>query len=325
MLKYTVKRLMQMVIVLLGVIMFVFILSRASGDPIPALLGESYTMEQYNAKYIELGFDKPYIIQYLNYVKGIITNFDLGTSYQSGRAVSAEIFSRLPVSLRQALLTLGWAVPFGVFCGLISAVKQYSWADYSLTTLAMFMASMPSFWASLMLMLVLSLYLGLLPASGLDSWKGYIMPCIALGLRPVATFTRMTRSSMLEVIRQDYIRTARSKGLSYRRVIIEHALQNAAIPIVTTVGTTFSVIVGGSAVVENIFNIPGLGSYLIYSVGVSDFPSVQGGVLVFSLFVCLMNLLVDITYMIIDPRIKDSKGFGGKKLKIKKAEPKKAA
>lgn len=325
MLKYTVKRLMQMVIVLLGVIMFVFILSRASGDPIPALLGESYTQEQYNAKFIELGFDKPYIIQYLNYVKGIITEFNLGTSYQSGRAVSAEVFSRLPVSLRQALLTLGWAVPFGVFCGLISAVKQYSLADYSLTTLAMFMASMPSFWASLMLMLVLSLYLGLLPASGLDSWKGYIMPCIALGLRPVATFTRMTRSSMLEVIRQDYIRTARSKGLSHRRVIVEHALQNAAIPIVTTVGTTFSVIVGGSAVVENIFNIPGLGSYLIYSVGVSDFPSVQGGVLVFSLFVCLMNLLVDITYMIVDPRIKDSKGFGGKKIKLKKAEPKKAA
>lgn len=314
-----------MVIVLLGVIMFVFILSRASGDPIPALLGESYTQEQYHAKFIELGFDKPYIIQYLNYVKGIITRFDLGTSYQSGRAVSAEVFSRLPISLRQALLTLGWAVPFGVFCGLISAVKQYSLADYSLTTLAMFMASMPSFWASLMLMLVLSLYLGLLPASGLDSWKGYIMPCIALGLRPVATFTRMTRSSMLEVIRQDYIRTARSKGLSYRRVIIEHALQNAAIPIVTTVGTTFSVIVGGSAVVENIFNIPGLGSYLIYSVGVSDFPSVQGGVLVFSLFVCLMNLLVDITYMIVDPRIKDSKGFGRRKLKIKKTESKKAA
>lgn len=322
--RYIIKRLLQMVVVLLGVILFVFILSRASGDPIPSLLGENYSQEDYDAMYEKLGFDKPYAVQYLNYVKGIVTRLDLGTSYSTKREVSKEVFSRFPVSLRQALCTLLWAVPFGVFCGLISAVKQYSVADYSLTTLAMLMASFPSFWASLMLMLLLSLKLQLLPATGLNSWKGYIMPCIALGLRPVATFTRMTRSSMLEVIRQDYIRTARSKGLAYRKVITRHALRNASIPIVTTVGSTFSVIVGGSAVVENIFNIPGLGSFMIYSIGIGDYPCVQGGVLVFSVLVCLMNLLVDIAYMIIDPRIKDRKGFG-KRSRLKKKTAAKAA
>ncbi len=321
MLRYIIKRLLQMVVVLLGVVLFVFILSRASGDPIPQLLGENYTQADYDAMYVELGFDRPLVVQYFDYVIGIITEMDLGTSYETNRAVSLEVFSRFPVSLRQAFLTLLWSVPFGVFCGLISAAKQYSLADYSLTTLAMIMASMPSFWVSLMLMLILSLSLGLLPATGLDSWKGYIIPCLALGLRPVATFTRMTRSSMLEVIRQDYIRTARSKGLAYRKVVTRHAFRNAAIPIVTSIGSTFSVIVGGSAVVENIFNIPGLGSYMIYSIGVGDYPSVQGGVLLFSVVVCLVNLLVDIAYMIIDPRIRDNKGFGGKRGRLQKAKP----
>lgn len=326
MLKYITRRLLQMVIVLLGVVLFVFILSRVSGDPIPELLGGNYTQEQYDAKYVELGFDKPIVIQYFNYVKNIVTKLDMGVSYSTKRAVSTEIFSRLPVSLRQAVLTLLWAVPFGVFCGLISAVKQYSIADYTLTTLAMFMASMPSFWISLMLMLLLSLKLGWLPATFDETWKGYVIPIVALGLRPVATFTRMTRSSMLEVIRQDYIRTARSKGLAYRTVIMRHALRNAAIPVVTSIGSTFSVIVGGSAVVENIFNIPGLGSFLIYSIGIGDYPCVQGGVLVFSVVVCCMNLLVDILYMIIDPRIKDKKSGGRKKrIKVPKAAPQTAA
>ena len=315
-----------MVVVLLGVVLFVFILSRASGDPIPSLLGENYTQEQYQAKYEELGFDKPIVVQYIKYVWGIVTELDLGTSYATKRAVSEEIFYRFPVSLRQAVLTLLWAVPFGVFCGLISAVKQYSIADYTLTTLAMFMASMPSFWVSLMLMLLLSLKLGWLPATGLDTWKGYVIPVLALGLRPVATFTRMTRSSMLEVIRQDYIRTARSKGLAYSTVIMRHALRNASIPVVTSIGSTFSVIVGGSAVVENIFNIPGLGSFLIYSIGIGDYPCVQGGVLLFSCVVCCMNLIVDILYMIIDPRIKDKKaGKAKRRTAPPKAVPQTAA
>lgn len=309
---------MLMVIVLLGVVLFVFVLSRASGDPIPMILGDNYTQEDYDAKYIELGFDKPLIVQYFNYVKNLVFEGSMGISYSSGRDVGKEIMQRFPVSLRQALLALMWAAPFGVFCGLISAVKQYSWADYGMTTLAMLLASMPSFWSGLMLMLLLSLTLGLLPATYTGTWDSLIIPCIALGLRPVATFTRMTRSSMLEVIRQDYIRTARSKGLAYRTVIIRHALQNAAIPIVTTIGSTFATIVGGSAVLENIFNIPGLGSYLIYSIGVGDYPSVQGGVLLFSCVVCVMNLVVDVAYMFIDPRIRDRRGMGKRKNRVSK-------
>ncbi|MCR4441220.1 MAG: ABC transporter permease [Peptococcaceae bacterium] len=305
MLRYTINRLLMMILVVLGVLLFVFILGRASGDPVPALLGGTYTQEQYDAMYKELGLDDPYPVQYFKYVKGIVTQFDLGRSYESKREVREEVANRLPISLRIALFSLLWSIPFGVLCGLISAVRQYSVADVSLTTAAMLLASIPNFWAGLMLMLLFSLVLKWLPATGLDSWLGYIMPCIALGLRPVASFTRMTRSTMLEVIRQDYIRTARSKGLRERKVIIGHALQNAAIPIVTLMGTTFEVIVGSSAVIESVFNIPGLGSYMIYSIGVGDYPAVQGAVLVFSLLVCVLNFLTDIVYAFIDPRIKE--------------------
>ncbi len=316
MLRFIINRILLMILVLLGVLLFVFILSRSSGDPIPALLGENYTQEQYDAMYIELGFDKPLVVQYIDYVKGIVTEFDLGNSYETKRAVNVEVASRIPISIRIAIFSLIWSVPFGVLCGLISAVKQYSAADYSLTTLAMILASMPAFWSGMMLMIIFALVLKWLPATGLDSWQGYILPCIALGLRPVASFTRMTRSSMLEVIRQDYIRTARSKGLSEKSVIIRHALQNASMPIVTQVASTFSVLIGSSAVIENVFNIPGLGSYMIYSIGVGDYPSVQGSVLIFSVLVCLINLFVDIAYAFIDPRIKAKYAASGGILKL---------
>jgi len=304
--RFIVQRALVMIVVLLGVLLFIFSISRLSGDPVPHILGDYYTQEQYDAMQEKLGLDKPVIVQFFNYVKGIVTKFDLGISFYTKRAVTTELAVRLPVSIRIAFITIAWCVPIGIILGLVSAIKQYSIADYTLSTSAMILASTPNFFAALMFMLLFSVVLKWLPATGLMSWKHYVMPCLTLGLRPVASYTRMTRSSMLEVIRQDYIRTARSKGLSQRRVILVHALQNAAIPIVTMFASTVEHMIGGTSVVENIFGIPGMGSFMISSIRAGDYPSVQGAVLVFSLIVCICNLTVDILYAVIDPRIKSS-------------------
>lgn len=294
------------ILVLLGVLLFVFIISRASGDPVVAVLGENYTQEQYQATYVSLGLDKPYVVQYFEYLKGIVTKLDLGTSYQSKLPVAYEVFTRFPVSVRLSINAIIWAVPLGIFFGVVSAIKQYSPLDYTVRTVSMIMGSMPGFWVAMMLMLIVSLKLKLVPATGLNDWRGYILPAITMGLHPVTFICRMTRSTMLEVIRQDYIRTARSKGLSQMKVIMSHAFRNAAVPIVAQIGGLVAVTCGGSAVIENIFNIPGLGSFLIYSIGANDYPCVQGAVVAYSLFVCIVNFAVDLIYGFIDPRIKAS-------------------
>ena len=295
-----------MILVLLGVLAFIFALSRApgNGDPVVGILGEYYTQEAYDATYTQLGLDKPIITQYFNYIWGIITRLDLGTSYRSKMAVSQEVFSRFPVSLRVSLNAVAVSLPIGILFGMIAAYKQYSAADYVITVIAMMGQALPSFWLGIMLILLFSVVLGWLPATGLDSWRGYILPALTMASTPITVLTRMTRATMLEVIRQDYIRTARSKGLNERQVLFGHALQNAAIPVVTQVGNQIALTVGGAAVVESIFRIPGLGSYLIFSINASDHPSVQGTVLMFSVFVTLINILIDIIYGFIDPRIK---------------------
>lgn len=302
--KYVIKRILLMLVVLLGVLLFIFVISRASGDPIPSLLGDNYTQEQYDAMYIKLGFDKSYPEQFVEYVKGIVTEFDLGTSYETKRAVRDEVADRFPISFKLALISLMWAALLGVIFGMISAVKQYSPLDYAVSTTAMVLAAMPSFWVGMMLVILVSLKLGLVSASGLDHWTSWILPCIATGTHTVAHVCRMTRSAMLEVIRSDYIRTARSKGLSETKVIFDHALKNAAIPIITQIGNCLAVTVGGTAVVESVFSIPGLGSYLVNAIMTKDYPAVQGAVLIFSLFVCVLNFVVDIVYGFVDPRIK---------------------
>lgn len=301
--KYIIKRLLLMLLVALGVVLFVFIISRAGGDPVATILGDSYTLEEYEQVYHDLGLDKPYIIQFFNYV-GDILHGDFGYSYISKASVADEIFARFPVSIRLAVFSMLFSVPVGLFIGLISAVKQNTAWDYTLNGTALILNAIPGFWAALMMMLILSLRFKLLPATGLDSWTGYIMPCIAVGLHPMTYLARLSRSSFLEVISQDYIRTARSKGLDERTVILKHALPNAAIPVITQISNNFAIVVGSSAVIENIFMIPGVGNYLAYSITVHDYPAVQGSVLVFSIFVSIVNLIVDIVYAFVDPRIK---------------------
>jgi len=311
-----------MIPVMLGVVFIVFSINQLSpGDPVVALLGSNYTQEQYDAKAEEFGLDEPFLTQFVNYVKGIVTEFDLGTSYQTQRSVRDEILERFPATLKLGLIGILITVVVGVPFGIVSATKQYSKLDHGVTIVSLFFASMPSFWMGLMAILLFSLNLKLLPATGTETWRHWILPALTVGLSPVATVTRITRSSMLDVIRQDYICTARAKGLTEREVIWKHALRNALIPVITIVGMQMGLIMAGSVVVEAIFAIPGLGSLMMTAINNKNYPVIQGAVLILCFSICFMNLLVDLIYGFVDPRIKaqfgTSKKKQGKKKEIK--------
>lgn len=319
MFKFIAKRVLLFIPVLLGVLLVVFTINHFTpADPVYSIMGYNITQEQYDVKYEQLGLDQPFFVQFFKYVKGIVTEFDLGTSYQNKRAVSTQIGERLGVTIKLGAIGLAITVLIGIPFGIIAATKQNSPLDYTVTVASLFFASMPNFWLALMLIIILSLNLGWLPATGVNSWKGWVMPCITLGMTPLAAVTRMTRSSMLEVIRQDYIRTAYAKGLTEREVIWRHALKNAMIPVITTVGYMASMIFGGAVVIESIFSIPGLGMLMQTAITNADYPVVLGSVLVVSFFVCVINLLVDLLYGFLDPRIKAQ--YTGDKKKKSRAE-----
>lgn len=326
MIKYIIKRVLWMIPVMLGVLFIVFTINYLTpGDPVVALLGSNYTQEQYDAKEAELGLDEPYLVQFVNYIKGIVTKFDLGTSYKTKRPVATELADRFPTTLKLGILGVLITVIIGVPFGIISATRQYSVLDYGVTTVSLFFASMPNFWLALMLILIFSLNLGWLPATGLSTWKHWILPAAALGLSPIASVTRITRSSMLEVIRQDYIRTARAKGLGEGVIIRRHALKNALIPVITVVGMQLGMIMGGSVVIEAIFAIPGIGSLLQDAINNRNYPVIQGSVLMLSLCICVMNLLVDLIYAAVDPRIRAQYTSSKKRRKAPAKEAKEAA
>lgn len=309
-----------MIPVILGVLLIVFVVNRMSGDPVAAILGAEATEEQYEAERIKLGLDKPVPVQFYHYVKNIVTRFDLGTSYVTKRPVSVELLSRLPISLSLALISLAFALVIGVIFGVLCAINQNSKVDYIITLLALICCSLPSFWVALMLILIVAVHWGLLPPSGLGSVKHWILPCLALALSPIASLTRTTRSSMLEVIRQDYIATAKSKGISSTKIILKHALKNAMFPIITVFGAISSACVGGAVVLETVFQIPGIGTYLTQAISNRDYPSIQGTVFVLALLVCCINLLVDISYGFADPRIRAKYANTGVRKKKKKPE-----
>ena len=249
-----------MIPVLLGVLLIVFTISHfMPGDPVISVLGTEFTEEEYVAKKHEMGLDKSYFEQFFNYVYKLVTRGDLGTSYATSQPVANEIHNRIWISLAIGVLGLLVTALIGIPFGILSATKQYSVWDYSVTVAAMFFASVPGFWLALMMMIVFALKLRWLPASGITTWKHYIMPVLCNAMMSVASTTRMTRSSMLECIRQDYIRTARAKGLKESAVIWKHALKNALIPVITMIGGQMSMLIGGSVIVESIYNIPGMG------------------------------------------------------------------
>lgn len=317
--KYILKRILLMIPVMLMVIVLVFTINYFSpGDPVGEILGQEATQEQIDAKREELGLNDPYIVQLWHTIKGIVTEFDFGVSYKTGKPVIKEVLERAPTTLLLTLCSMTFATVVGIALGIISAVKQYAVFDYIATLLSLVGASMPSFWLGLMLMLVFALNLGWFPASGFSGPAYWVLPSLAVSMIPISTITRTTRSAMLEVIRQDYMRTARAKGLSEYKVIIKHGLKNALIPVVTILGIQLGRTLGGSIVTESIFSIPGLGSLMVTSIYAKNYPSIQGSVMFCALAFCVINLVVDVLYAYIDPRIKSQ--YVRTKTKSKTAE-----
>ena len=314
MLKYTLKRLLLFIPVVLGVLFVTFTINYFSpGDAALATLGSEASAEALEEFREEHGLNEPFLVQFFDYTEGVLFRFDFGTSYQTKRAVTEELLDRYPTTIKLAFLAVLFATVIGIPLGIISATKQYSIADYSASFLSLIGASLPQFWLALMMMLLFSVRLGWLPASGFNTPKQWIMPVVAIGIYPVATITRMTRSNMLEVIRQDYIRTARAKGAKELIVIEKHALRNALLPVVTVIGAQLGQSLSGAMVVESIFTIPGLGSLLVNSIKNRDYPMIQGAVVFIALVYSVVNLLVDLGYAFIDPRIMSQYTSGRKK------------
>lgn len=305
MLKYISKRIIYLIPVLIGIVFLVFtIMYFSPGDPARLILGERAPEEQVAALRHEMGLDLPYYQQLFNYIKNVIHG-DFGNSYQLRMPVWDIIKLRFPLTLQLTTFTMLIAVLIGVPVGILSAVKQYSVIDAFSVVFALLMASIPAFWLGMLLMLLFSLNLGWLPSSGYEGVKWLILPSITLGFINCATIMRMTRSSMLEVVRQDFIRTARAKGATEKRVVFRHALKNAIIPVITVVGTAFGSSLGGAVVTETVFGLPGMGTQIITAIRQKDNPVVLASVIVIALAFSLVNLIVDILYTYVDPRIRD--------------------
>ncbi len=303
--KYVIKRLLFTIPVLFGAIFLVFtIMYLTPGDPGTLILGITAKQADIDALNHELGYDQPFFTQFFNYIKDMVTAFDFGESYRTGLPVFDEILARFPCTFWLALLSMIFSSIIGIILGIISAVKQYSILDNVCTTVAMLLSAIPGFWLGLMLMLIFALNLGLLPSNGIDTWTGYVLPVATLTLSSAASQMRLTRSSMLETIRADYIRTARSKGAPEKVVIYKHALKNALLPVITSMGMTFGAGLGGAVIIETVFGMPGVGMLIVNSIRQKDTPTVMAATLFLAFLFCLVMLIVDILYAYIDPRIK---------------------
>lgn len=302
--RYIMRRVFLLIPVMLGVSFVVFtIMFFTPGDPAKLLLGERAPEAEVQALRTQMGLDDPFVVQYGRFLFNAVRG-DLGRSLVTRRAASAELFARFPATMQLAAAGVLVAIIIGIPIGIISATKQYSFFDSISMVLALVGVSMPNFWQGIMMVLLFSIVLGILPSSGFGTPAHLIMPALTIGTSSAATITRMTRSSMLEVVRQDYIRTARAKGLSERVVINRHALKNALIPIVTVIGLQFGYLLGGAVLTETIFSWPGVGRLMVDAIRQRDYPVVQGGVLLLALTFSVVNLFVDILYAYIDPRIK---------------------
>ncbi|HLR61269.1 MAG TPA: ABC transporter permease [Lentibacillus sp.] len=332
MLKYIFKRILLTIPVLIGVSILTFsLIHLIPGDPAKSMLGTKATETQLELLREELGLNDPYIVQYGNFI-GKIVQGDLGESIQSNESIAYELLQKLPATIELTIFAMILAIAVGITAGVIAAVKQYSWFDNISMTGALFGVSMPIFWLGLMMILLFSVQLQLLPPSGrlsssieletitnfylLDSiltwnWAAFkdsffhlLMPGIALGTIPMAIIARMTRSSMLEVMHQDYIQTADAKGLKKRIIIFRHALKNAFLPVLTVIGLQFGFLLGGAVLTESIFSWPGVGRYVYLSVLGRDYPVVQSTILVIAIIFVFVNLITDLLYKYFDPRIR---------------------
>jgi peptide/nickel transport system permease protein len=305
------RRALLTIPLLLAVSLVVFsMLYFLPGDPVMLMMAESGggakladgSDEQYQRIRHELGLDQPAYVQFGRFVLHAVQG-DLGRSFRSGQPVSHEIAEVFPDTARLAALSLGVAVAVGLLLGTIAAVYHQTWIDNAAMLLALAGVAMPNFWFGLMLLFLFSLTLGWMPATGYGEWNAILLPATALGLRAAAVIARLTRSSLLEVLHNEYVTTARAKGLSETTTIVRHALRNALIPVVTVVGLQFGDLLAGTVVVETVFARPGLGSLITTAILSKDFPIVQGTVLVVAACYIIVNLLADLSYAILDPRI----------------------
>ena len=295
----------MMIPVVLGVTILIFtIMYFVPGDPAFIILGSNATVEQLEAKREELGLNDPYLVRLGNYMKDVFIKFDFGKSYINNRSVSQEILSRFPRTFVIAFFSIALSILIGVPLGISAATHQNKLGDYISMFLSLIGVSMPSFWIGLMLVIWFALGLHWLPSGGIGGPEYFVLPCIACSFNTIAALARQTRSSMLEVIRSDYIVTARAKGQSEDKVIYRHALKNALIPIITIAGNSFGIALGGALVIETVFSIPGLGMYIVSGINNRDYPVIQGSIIFVAIAFSLVMLIVDLIYAYIDPRIK---------------------
>ncbi|WP_088008169.1 ABC transporter permease [Indiicoccus explosivorum] len=332
MLNYAGRRLLQLIPVLLGMTFIVFLIIRAiPGDPAQVILGQQATEDAVRALREQLGLDDPWYIQYFEYLTGLFTG-DLGESLRTSTPVADEIWPYLAATIELSVFAIIIAIIVGVNAGIISAWFQNSWFDYTAMVLALVGVSMPIFWLGLMNQWIFSIELGVLPTTGRENvrdpvdpithfyvidtiiqgnfdqlavvFRHLILPGTALATIPMAIIARMTRSSMLEVMRSDYIRTARAKGMKMFLVVYKHALKNAIIPVLTIIGLQMGLLLGGAILTETIFGWPGIGRYIYDAIGFRDYPVIQSGILVVAFIFVMINLFVDLLYSFVDPRIK---------------------
>ncbi len=314
--KYILRRLLMMIPVLLGVTFIVFfIMSLTPGDPAAIILGDQASSEALALKRIELGLNDPLIVRYVTYMGNLLKG-DLGTSYKNQISVAQQVWDKFPNTALLAVAGIFVALLIGIPIGILSAKKQYTFMDTSSMVFSLIGVSMPNFWLGLLLSLLFALKLGWLPSQGMGSgfiplMRSLVLPALTLGTGAAATVVRMTRSSMLEVIRQDYISTARAKGITEKQITNKHMLKNALIPIVTAVGLQFGQLLGGAMLTETIFSWPGLGRLMVDSITSKDIPMVLGAVIFMATMFSFVNLFVDILYAFLDPRIKSQ--YGSKK------------
>lgn len=319
MIRYIIKRLLLLIPILIGTVVIVFTINYFSDiSPARLVLGPTATEEQVEAKEEEWGLNDPYLVQLGKYFWRIVSEGSLGTSYISNKPVGEMIADRLPNTLIIGFFAATLSVLIGIPLGILAAIKQNTALDYIATFLAILCGAIPPFVLCVLMQLVFAVKLHWLPVAGIRSWLGYIMPIVACGVMPVAMTCRMTRSSMLETIRQDYIRTARAKGLKEKTVIWKHALKNALIPIITVVGMTYAMSLCGSIIAEVIFNIPGLGNLMNSSISQKDYITNLGCVLVAAFIMSFVTLITDLVYAIVDPRIRAQYAAKGKRARSSK-------
>lgn len=309
MINYIQWRLIRGIPVLLGISTLVFMMIHLlPGDPVTAMLSESSatSAEAVEQTRHQLGLDDPILVQYGRYIKNALQG-DLGTSIQTHRPVTSMIFAVLPSTLRLTFAAMGTAIVIGVVLGTVAAIRQNSWLDTISMMVALLGVSTPIFWLGLVLLYIFAIRLDLVPVTGEGGWKRMVLPAFSLGIGAAAIIARLVRASLLEAMRQDYIVTARAKGLTERRTIITHGLRNALIPVVTIIGLQFGALLSGAVITETVFARQGIGQLAVNAIKRRDFPLVQGTVLMAAFGYLLVNIIVDISYAWLDPRVKFGK------------------